>query len=127
MKELKIMQCERCGNIVVFLQDSGMPLICCGQKMKELVPNTVEASFDKHVPVVKHQGTHFEVCIGSEEHPMTTEHHIEWIVLQFENGFRQKCLHVGDKPKASFDLQEGDVPVAVFAYCNLHGLWKTVI
>ena len=93
--ELKYYICEHCGNIITKLKDSKVPVMCCGQKMNELV-----------------------------EHPMVEEHYIEWIDVQTSQGFQHKVLNPGDKPQACFSLCEGETVEAVYAYCNLHGLWK---
>lgn len=116
--------CKHCGNLVGLIHDAGAPLICCGEKMAELAPNTVEASAEKHLPVVRIEGDKATVAIGSAPHPMAEEHHIAWIYLQTENGGQRKCLK--GEPAAVFALC-GDKPVAVYAYCNLHGLWKTAL
>ena len=118
--------CKHCGNMVGMINNSGVPIICCGEPMSELVPGSVDASKEKHVPVVLVNGDTVSVEIGSVAHPMTNEHFIQWIYLQTENGGQRKCLKPGDMPKATFTLN-GDKPLGVFAYCNLHGLWKTEI
>ncbi len=122
MSEQKFYRCEICGNLVGMIHSSGVPLVCCGQKMKELVPGEVDASQEKHVPVVTCSGDEVLVKIGSAAHPMTEEHHIEWVFLQTKNGGHRRKLTAGDEPTASFCVK-GDEPVAVYAYCNLHGLW----
>lgn len=127
METLKFMRCRRCGNIVVFLQDSGMPMICCGQKMEEILPNKTDGAYEKHLPVVQWRDDCIEVVVGSVEHPMSMEHFIEWIILEYEGGFEQIRLKPGDRPCAFFEIKRNESPVAAYAYCNLHGLWKTVI
>ena len=92
--------------------------------MEELIPNTVEASNEKHLPAVSVNGGEVLVAVGSVEHPMVAEHFIEWVVLETENGSQRKFLQPGEKPEVSF-LLNGEKPVAVYAYCNIHGLWKT--
>ena len=114
--------CRHCGNLVGMINDSGVPLVCCGQKMEALVPNTVEASGEKHLPVVTLTDGAVSVNVGSVDHPMVPEHYIEWVYLQPENGGQRKALKPGDAPNVSFCLG-GDKAVAVYAYCNLHGLW----
>jgi len=94
--------------------------------MKELVPGSVDASREKHVPVVTVSGNTVTVQVGSAPHPMTEQHSIQWIYLQTEHGAQCKRLKAGDEPKAVFAL-DGDKPVAAYAYCNLHGLWKADI
>lgn len=115
--------CEICGNLVGLINDSGLPMSCCGQDMTELVPNTVEAATEKHIPEVTVSGDTVNVQVGSVEHPMTSEHHIEFIYLQTEHGGQRQCLNIGDKPSATFKVT-GETSLEVFAYCNLHGLWK---
>ena len=115
--------CRKCGNLVGLIHASGAPLVCCGEKMENLEPNTVEASGEKHLPVVKVDGDLITVNVGSADHPMIPEHYIQWVFVQTEHGGQRKALKPGDRPNVSFRL-EGDKAVAVYAYCNLHGLWK---
>ncbi|MCC8160900.1 MAG: desulfoferrodoxin [Oscillospiraceae bacterium] len=122
--ELKFYVCEHCGNIIVKVKDSGVPVMCCGQKMTEIIPGTTDAAVEKHVPVYNVEDGRVNVNVGSVEHPMTAEHYIEWIVVKTKQGFQIKYLTPDDKPTASFALAGGDETEAVYAYCNLHGLWK---
>ena len=119
----KFYVCSRCGNLVGMINESGVPMMCCGQKMDELVPNTVEASGEKHIPAVKLGDGVVEVNVGSVDHPMAPEHFIEWVYVQTEKGGQRKALKPGDAPHVTFALGD-DMAVAVYAYCNLHGLWK---
>ncbi len=121
---MKFYRCEHCGQIVAIVKGTGVPVMCCGQAMTELVPGTVDASLEKHVPVYEVSGTKVTVKVGAAEHPMLDEHYIEWIVLCTKSGNQRKPLKPGDKPEACFAICEGDEVVAVYAYCNLHGLWK---
>lgn len=116
--------CRHCGNIIGVIHDAGVPVMCCGQKMEALVPNTVEASGEKHVPVVTVENGLVRVCVGSVNHPMLEEHSIEWVYLQTDKGGQRKSLKPGEAPEATFALSD-ETPVAVYAYCNLHGLWMT--
>ena len=116
--------CRRCGNLVGMVHDSGVPMICCGEKMEALVPNTVEASGEKHLPVAVMDGKVLRVHVGSVDHPMLPEHFIEWVYVQTDQGGQRKALKPGDAPEASFCLGD-DKAAAVYAYCNLHGLWMT--
>lgn len=126
MKDPKFYICERCGNIVEIIEASGVTPVCCGQKMTELVAGTVDASREKHIPVVSVNGDTVEVVVGSVEHPMSEEHHISWIYLQTDRGvYRRDLPHTGE-PRATFTLTD-EKPIAVYEYCNLHGLWKTEI
>lgn len=120
----KFYVCRRCGNLVGAIHESGVPMMCCGQKMEALEANSVDASGEKHVPVVSIEDGVVTVTIGSAAHPMTEEHLIEWVYVQTESGGQRKSLKAGDAPKVTFCLGD-DKAVAVFAYCNLHGLWKT--
>jgi superoxide reductase len=124
MCENKFYVCEHCGNIVGLIKNAGVPLMCCGQKMTKIEPGTVEASLEKHVPVAKVEGNLVKVEIGSVAHPMTEEHSITWVYLQTDKGGQRKCLNPGEAPEVTFALAD-EKAVAVYAYCNLHGLWKT--
>ena len=126
MSDQKFFICSHCGNIVGLIQEAGVPMICCGEKMEELVPNTVDAAQEKHVPDVTIDGDTIKIEVGSVEHPMVDEHYIQWIYLQTENGGQRKSLKPGDKPSATFSLVD-DKAIATFEYCNLHGLWKADI
>jgi superoxide reductase len=121
----KFYRCRHCGNVIVKLVDSKVPVVCCGEKMAELVPDTVDASIEKHVPVVtKIDECTLKVEIGSQPHPMTPEHYISFIYVETENG--GMYVDLKDKPESFFCTCK-DKPVAVYEYCNLHGLWKTVL
>ena len=122
--EQKFFICERCGNMVAMVKASGVPIQCCGQPMTEIVPGSTDAALEKHVPVYKVEGDKVYVTVGSVEHPMLPEHYIEWISLQTKAGNQRKPLQPGQAPKACFSLCEGDEVEAVYAYCNLHSLWK---
>ncbi|WP_010244373.1 desulfoferrodoxin family protein [Acetivibrio cellulolyticus] len=122
----KFFVCKHCGNLIGMIENKGVPMICCGEKMNELIPNTVEASVEKHLPVISAIGNKIEVAIGSISHPMEEAHHIDFVYVETECGGQRKCLKIGDTPRAVFSFEE-DKPIAVYAYCNLHGLWKTEI
>ncbi len=126
MREPRFFICEHCGNLIGTIHDAGVPMLCCGQKMTELVPGSVDAAQEKHVPVIKVEGDQVTVSVGSVAHPMAPEHHIGWVYLQTEKGGQRKVLVPGEAPEAVFALAD-DKPVAAFAYCNLHGLWKASI
>ena len=123
MGENRFYLCEHCGNIVGMIHDAGVPMMCCGQKMTKLEPGTVEASVEKHIPVATVENNTVKVVVGSVEHPMTQEHSITWVYLQTDRGGQRKCLDPDDNPEVIFALAD-EKPVAVYAYCNLHGLWK---
>lgn len=120
---MKFYRCSHCGNIIAFLENKGVPVVCCGQKMDEIIPGSVDAAAEKHVPVLKIDGDTVTVCVGDVAHPMTEPHHIAWIVLETEHGFQKKDLDPTGEPCAVFKLAD-DKAVAAYAYCNLHGLWK---
>lgn len=118
--------CPTCGNLVYTVHNAGVPLLCCGQKMQKLEPNTVDASGEKHLPVAALEGDTLHVSVGSVEHPMAAEHLIQWIFVETEQGGQIRYLQPGQAPKADFVLG-GEKPVAVYAYCNLHGLWMAAL
>ncbi len=121
---MKFYRCAHCGNIVAYIHDSGVRAICCGEEMKELIPNITDAAGEKHVPFIGADGQTVTVAVGSVEHPMMDVHYIEWIMLETKQGRQRKALKPGDKPVAVFALVPGDEVVAAYEYCNLHGLWK---
>ncbi len=123
----KFFICKHCGNLAGMINDSGVNMVCCGEDMQELKANTVDASLEKHVPVVTVVGNKVTAAVGSVLHPSLPEHHIAWIYLQTCCGGHRKCIGAGKEPKAEFLLTEGETPVAVFEYCNIHGLWKKEI
>lgn len=125
MNEAKFYICEKCGNLVGVIHSSGVPMMCCGQKMTPVIPGTVEASVEKHLPVSEVREGAVVVKVGSVEHPMTAEHLIEWVYLETNFGGKRRTLSKDDSPEVVFALDEGEEARAVYAYCNLHGLWKT--
>ena len=122
--EQKFYVCEHCGKIMALVKDSRAPVMCCGQKMKELLPGTTEAASEKHIPVISVENNKVTVTVGEVEHPMLPEHSIEWVSLATKQGNQRKLLKPGDKPQACFALCEDDEVVAAYAFCNLHKLWK---
>ena len=122
--EQKFYICAHCGNIIAFVKNSGVPVMCCGEKMQEIIPGTVDASLEKHVPVYTVEGNKVCVKVGAVTHPMQEEHYIQWISLQTKQGNQRKVLKPTDAPEACFCLCDGDEVEAVYEYCNLHGLWK---
>ena len=122
----KYLRCSICGKVVEVINDSSVETICCGLPMEEIYPQTEEGAIgEKHVPVYKTQDKKVEVQIGSTLHPSTTEHFIEWITLETNKGCHTKVLKPGDTPKATFCLEDGESVKAVYAFCNIHDLWKT--
>lgn len=123
----KFYKCKACGQFVAVIDKKQCPIKCCGQDMEELIPNTVDAAKEKHVPVITVEGNIVKVVVGSAEHPMTDAHLIEWICLETAEGMQRKVLKADDKPYAEFALTASDKPIAAYAYCNLHGLWKAEV
>ena len=122
--EQKFYICEHCGKMVALVKESGVPVMCCGQKMTQIIPGTTDAAVEKHVPVYTVENNIVHVKVGEVEHPMTPEHFIEWVSIQTNQGNQRKALKPGDQPEICFALCDGDEVEAVYAYCNLHGLWK---
>lgn len=117
--------CGRCGNIIAFVKESGVDVVCCEEIMKELIPRTDDASHEKHAPVYTVENGVVEVTVGSEPHPMSEEHHIEWISLQTKFGNQRKELCPTGEPAVAFAVNDGDEVQAAYACCNLHGLWQS--
>ena len=122
--KVKFYRCKICGKIIAIVNETPVPTICCGQEMYELLPNTTEGAFEKHIPVVKVDGNIVTVDVGSVEHPMSEVHYIPWVYLQTDKGGQRKNLKPNGQPKVTFALAD-EKPIAVYAYCNLHGLWLT--
>lgn len=120
----KFFICKQCGNMVGLIDEHSAPLMCCGEKMSEIIPNTAEASVEKHLPAVTLSGDGISVQVGSAPHPMEEAHHIQFVYVETERGGQRKNLRIGEAPALTFCFSE-DKPIAVYAYCNLHGLWKT--
>ena len=124
---MKFYKCEGCGKIAVLFRESACPTKCCGEPMVEVVPGTVDAAREKHIPDVAVEGNLVKVKVGSVEHPMLDAHYIEWIILETNQGFQKKDLNPGKAPVAVFALAEGETPIAAYESCNLHGIWKADI
>lgn len=120
---MKFYICEHCGNIITHVKKSGVPVMCCGEKMKELAAG-INGVAEKHIPMVTVDNNKVIVEVGSVEHPMLDEHHIEWIVIETTKGNQGVKLSPNDKPKAEFQLTGETEFIAAYEYCNLHGLWK---
>lgn len=123
----KFFICRHCGNIISMVHDSGVIVECCGEPMELLEANTVEASTEKHIPFVLQEGNTVKVQIGEVEHPMEEVHSIQWVYLETNMGAQMKTLKPGEKPLVEFNLSDGETVVAVYEYCNIHGLWKKVM
>lgn len=119
----KFLRCNHCGNIVTMIEDKGVPVMCCGEAMEELKANTTDAATEKHVPVVKAENNKVYVEVGATMHPMTEEHLVQWVYLETEHGGQLRIFTAEDEPKTVFCLA-GEKALAVYEYCNLHGLWK---
>lgn len=124
---MQFFKCEHCGNVIHYMTDNGIPVMCCGELMQELIPGTSDGAAEKHVPVMKKEGNTVQVFVGEVEHPMVENHYIEWIVLETVKGTQSVHLKPGQTPYGEFVLAEGDDVVAAYEYCNLHGLWKAAI
>jgi superoxide reductase len=122
--EMKFYRCKRCGQMVAIVKKKGCPIMCCGEPMEEIVAGTSDGAVEKHVPVYEVKDGKVYVTVGAVEHPMSEEHYIEWIAVQTNHGNQRKALKPGDEPKAVFALLEDDKVEAVYAYCNLHSLFK---
>ena len=122
--KLQFLKCPRCGQIVLTVKNKPCEVHCCGVPMEEIVPNSTEASAEKHVPVWEVKDGLVTVRVGAAAHPMLDEHFIEWIALQTKSGNQRKALKPGDAPEAVFALVPGDEVLSASAYCNLHSLWK---
>ncbi|MEG1718877.1 MAG: desulfoferrodoxin family protein [Clostridia bacterium] len=127
MSNQKFFRCKHCGNFVGLINNAGVPMICCGEPMEEIIPNVNEtAAKEKHLPVVTVDKNLVSVKVGEVIHPSTDEHHIEFIYLETKKGGQRKEIAIGEEPVVTFSVID-DTPLEVFAYCNLHGLWKTTI
>lgn len=126
MNQIVFYRCKHCGNVIVKTIDSGVPVECCGEYMEELVPQSADNGMEKHVPVYTWQDDHtLRVSVGSVEHPMMAAHHICWICVETADGFQLKYLSPDGRPVADFCCHNN--VVAVYEYCNLHGLWKAAV
>ena len=125
MTKLKeIYKCEICGNIVEVIHTGAGALVCCEQEMKLLEEKTDDASTEKHVPYIEKTNNGILVKVGqNQDHPMTEEHHIEWIQVVADGNSYRKFLKPGDKPQAEFDIKSNQIEAR--EYCNVHGLWKS--
>ncbi len=122
-KRLEIYKCEVCGNIVEVIHEAGGELVCCGEPMKLMEENTVDAALEKHVPVIEKTDDGIKVKVGSVPHPMEEEHYIEWIELIADGRACRKFLSPGEEPVALFKIEAQTITAR--EYCNLHGLWKS--
>ncbi len=121
--DLMVYFCKHCKNVVVKLVDKGVPIVCCGEKMEPLSPNSVDAAIEKHLPLVNQQKDKVYVSVGEITHPMSEEHNISFIALVQGKNLQIAYLEPDGEPKAVFHAVSGE-PFSVYSYCNLHGLWK---
>ncbi|MCQ2080738.1 MAG: desulfoferrodoxin [Lachnospiraceae bacterium] len=117
--------CEKCGNLIVKVKDSGIKPFCCGSVMTLLIPEIREEELgEKHIPCCEIKGRKICVKVGETIHPSSEEHRIEWVYLQTDKGGQLRYFKVGEEPVTKFKVQDGEKVEAVYAFCNLHGLWK---
>ncbi len=121
-KILQVYKCEVCGNIVEVVHEGAGALVCCGKTMRLLEENTVDASKEKHVPVIEKIDNGYRVKVGSVPHPMEEKHYIEWIELVADGRAYREFLKPGQQPEAVFNIEASQVSAR--EYCNLHGLWR---
>ncbi len=120
---IKFYKCKHCKNIAVKVQDSKVPLVCCGEKMEELIPMQSDGALEKHLPVATFDETSVKVSVGEVLHPMTDEHYISFVVLELKDGYLLKYLSPSMQPIVTFDVKKEDV-VSIYEYCTIHGLYK---
>lgn len=125
MNELKLYRCDLCGNLIWMVKDAGVVPMCCGEEMTPVIANTVDAAVEKHVPVLCRKGKKVKISVGTMPHPMTQAHHISYIVLVTDKGLYIHELLPGDLPETRFKICAEEEVLAAYAWCNLHGLWKT--
>ena len=123
----RFFKCSHCGNIIAMVEDKGVPVMCCGEKMQEIIPNSTDGAKETHVPNVAQDENLVVVNVGLDEHPMSVDHSIQWISIETREGNQRKTLAPGRAAWAEFSLVEDDELIAVYAYCNRHGLWKKEI
>ncbi|MBR1825250.1 MAG: desulfoferrodoxin [Alphaproteobacteria bacterium] len=124
---MEFYKCKHCGNLVLMMHKSGVPMICCGQEMELLTENTTDGAVEKHVPVVAAENNTVHINVGSVAHPMIEAHYIQWIALETTDGTQIKYLQPNEEPKADFLLTENEQMLKVYEYCNLHGLWSATL
>ena len=121
---MEFYRCEKCGQIIVYINKTACDAFCCGQAMTKVEPNTTDAALEKHVPVIEQDGNKVIVKVGDVAHPMLEAHYITTIALETKNGFQVKQLNPGEEPKAEFAIVDGDEVIEAYENCNLHGFWK---
>lgn len=121
---MKICKCNVCGNVIEILDDNGGQLVCCGEEMENMIPESSDGVREKHVPVITKDGNEIIVSVGSVKHPMDDDHYINWIALVNGDMVTRVNLNPSDEPEARFPYVEGSI---VYAYCDKHGLWKAIV
>ena len=121
---MKFYMSENYANIITKLTSNGAPMMVDGKELTLIQPGAIDAAVEKHVPAVSVEGNLIHVNVGEVNHPMTEEHYIPWVVLETSHGAQVRWLQPTDAPSVSFLLAEGEEAKVVYAYCNLHGLWK---
>ena len=121
---MKFYKCSHCGNIITYLENKGVPVMCCGEKMQEIIPNTFDAAQEKHLPLIEVKDLLATVSVGSITHPMQEDHYIKWIILETSEGYKVKYLNYTDAPVAIFSLIDGEEVISAYEFCNKHGIWK---
>lgn len=122
---MKFYKCKVCGQILAVIKDTGVKPYCCNEEMEELSPKTNETNLnEKHIPIFKTNNGKVLVQVGEIPHPMTDDHYIEWIVLTTNKGNQTKELKPGKSPRAEFRVDKDEKVEEIYAYCNIHNLWK---
>ena len=127
MKKLIFYKCQICGNVIIKLVDSRVPVFCCGQKMEEIKANSYDGAKEKHKPVISIEGNKVSARVGEIPHPMTAEHYISHIILQTDKGFYVKELSPLASPTTEFLLTNDEKAISAYSICNLHGIWESEI
>ena len=122
--ELKFYYCKHCGKIIAIVKETTVPTICCGEEMSELIPGSSDGPIEKHVPVIRVNGSLVTVTVGEKLHPMTNDHFIQWVEITTDKGVARKYLEPGDTPEVHFTLCDGEKVCSIYAYCNKHKLFK---
>lgn len=120
----KFYRCRHCGNVIQKVVDRRVPVVCCGEKMEELVANTSDGAGEKHVPIIERNGDMLTVFVGEVPHPMIKEHYITHIFVEYDNKLLIAALRYDNEPHAQFHIGDFKGKVTVYEYCNIHGLWK---
>lgn len=120
----KLFLCRHCENVSALIEDHGVPLFCCGEKMQALTTQSAQGAGEKHIPLFCRQQGRVVVQVGENHHPMTQEHLISFVVLETDKGIQYRALSASCQPKAEFAILPEEKIVNVYAYCNRHGLWE---